>query len=282
MNRKNKTFIFSGGLGNQMFQYACCEELRHLGCDVEIDLSLYRRVRMHNGYELDRIFRPDPPKYTRMSPLHDLMLRLDLKFSGERTLLKDKQRFIPPAELVSHPAKRLFGYWQSEEYFADVKDRIREVFTFREVDRANRDLAEEMRGKNSVSVHIRRGDYVGNGLYDCCCTEEYYRNAIRHLQTSLDAPVFYVFSDDPAWSAKFFGSLDVRFETVDLNRGKNSFQDMFLMSQCRHNIIANSSFSWWGAYLNGNASKIVAAPKRWFNDDEFDYSHIVPKTWNKF
>ena len=120
-----------------------------------------------------------------------------------------------------------------------------------------------MSGCNSVSVHIRRGDYL---MYDYfqACTPEYYRRAIEFIISRVEKPLFFVFSDDLAWSGKFMEECGVEYRLVDHNRGKDSYKDMYLMSRCRHYIIANSSFSWWGAWLGEDEGKTVACPSEWF------------------
>lgn len=133
-------------------------------------------------------------------------------------------------------------------------------------------------GEQSVSVHVRRGDYQTPGHYErlgCICTEAYYRNAAELMKKKVGNPKFYVFSDEPEWVKAHLRLGDTTF--VDWNRGNDSWQDMLLMRHCRHNIVCNSSFSWWGAWLNDNQGKIVVAPDRWFGKN--DHPDIVPEGW---
>ena len=130
-----------------------------------------------------------------------------------------------------------------------------------------------------MSVHIRRGDYLQDENLGGVCNNSYYLESVKILQTKLKNPFFYFFSDDPDWVKKTF-NLD-RMKVIDWNTGINSYLDMFLMTKCKHNVIANSSFSWWGAYLNNYKNKIVIAPKVWFNDNLHKDNDIVPKKWLK-
>ncbi len=278
-----KRIIFSGGLGNQMFEYALYRELCYKGMDVEIDLSLYDYVKMHNGYELDRIFQIDHTNETRISnrQLHILFLRILLKFKPSFTIFDENSTFHELKRLEQYPGRYFHGYWQSESYFPNVIDEIRKLFVFQNIDYKNQQKTIQIQRNNSVSLHIRRGDYVGHDLYANCCTEEYYKKAIQHIIEHVKDPFFYIFSNDPPWAEKFIKSFHVKHEVVVFNQGEKSYQDMFLMSKCKHNIIANSSFSWWGAWLNSHPFKIVIAPRKWYQDQTIDYSHIVPDSWIK-
>lgn len=142
---------------------------------------------------------------------------------------------------------------------------------------------EELLQGNVVSIHIRGGDYItskkDNALFGNICTSNYYKNAIEHIKNSLKDPIFLIFTNDKDYAVQLLNGES--FQIVDWNNGKESFRDMYLMSLCKHNIIANSSFSWWGAWLNQNDSKIVIAPNRWFNDSGIDQNDITPNNWIK-
>lgn len=159
------------------------------------------------------------------------------------------------------------GYWQYEEYFKDIRTEIIEKFQFPKfVDENNSGLAKKLLACNSVACHIRRGDYLKNPMM-CVCTLEYYIRAIEKMHNLIEPDLYCVFSDDPEWckknlSAQFDGK-NVVF--VNWNKDMESYRDMQLMSLCKHNIIANSSFSWWGAWLNQNENKIVMSPEKWLN-----------------
>jgi hypothetical protein len=177
----------------------------------------------------------------------------------------------------------LTGYWQSEKYFSSVEAEIRKDFTFNKplIDR-NLELSAKMATCGSISLHIRRGDYVSDAQTSAIlgvCPLDYYRNAVAYVADRVANPQFFVFSDDIEWARENLG-LDHPSEYIDHNRGAESYCDMQLMSKCRHHIIANSSFSWWGAWLNPHADKIVVAPKRWFAGS-LDSTDLVPQTWTR-
>ena len=133
-------------------------------------------------------------------------------------------------------------------------------------------MSKELENVESVSIHIRCGDYFSHSRY-CVCNDSYYKEAIQKISSYVKAPYFYVFSDDKEWSRNFMSKLGVPFKLVSWNNGLMSYQDMFLMSKCKHNIIANSTFSWWGAWLNNTPHKVVIAPSTWFTirDVRIDY-----------
>jgi hypothetical protein len=175
----------------------------------------------------------------------------------------------------------LVGYWQSEKYFVKHKEVIRQELTFKnELSPENLATASSLLKTASVSLHVRRGDYVSsqatNDVHGVC-TLDYYRNAISHMARSVESPRFFIFSDDINW-VKANLQLDFPCEYIANNVGANSYVDMRLMSMCKHNIIANSSFSWWGAWLNSNPNKIVIAPKKWFAK-ALSTEDLIPAKW---
>jgi hypothetical protein len=175
------------------------------------------------------------------------------------------------------------GNWQSERYFAKVADAIRVDFSFNtSLVGRNAELAELIGGVTAISLHVRRGDIAANpasiaihGL----CSLDYYRRAIEFMTAKVTKPEFIIFSDDMAWVRENL-QVDYPCHYVQHNMGLESFNDMRLMSLCHHHIIANSSFSWWGAWLNPRVNKIVVAPRRWFSAN-YDSSDIIPSTWIK-
>lgn len=274
--------IVTGGLGNQMFQYALYLALKEKGRDVKLDTSFYSNVVMHNGYELEKCFGVNEP-VVKQSKLHLFFLRL---------LLKIRPKILLQGDLL-HFNERVFtsrsiyksGYWQSEKYFKSIENQIRETFIFQNIDDDNKTLAKEISSHNSISLHLRRGDYLGSSMYSGICTEEYYMNAVEQIMLKIASKQdvkFYVFSDDKDFAKQFIRKLNLPVKLIDYNQGADSYKDMYLMSKCKHNIIANSSFSWWGAWLNSYPDKVVVAPNRWFNTDNEDcYKDIVPDSWLK-
>jgi hypothetical protein len=175
----------------------------------------------------------------------------------------------------------LAGYWQSEQYFREAAPAIHADFTFKSLPaNRNAELAEQIGQVNAVSLHVRRGDYVNNpktNVVHGVCSLDYYRDAVRHVASRVENPYFFIFSDDMAWVKEHL-KMDLPCQYVDHNCGAESYNDMRLMSLCRHHIIANSSFSWWGAWLNRNPDKIVVAPKKWFANDK-NISDLFPAGW---
>lgn len=178
----------------------------------------------------------------------------------------------------------LDGYWQSEVFFRDFSDEIRGEFCFPiHTSRQNRAIQEMIEGTNSVSLHVRRGDYVNNPKANAVhgtSPLNYYRGAIERFRSALSDPRFFVFSDDISWCRENLGHLlSPADQFVCNNVGNSSFRDMQLMSSCDHHILANSTFSWWGAWLNRSDKKVVVAPRIWFNDGRREAPGLIPSSW---
>lgn len=175
----------------------------------------------------------------------------------------------------------LFGYWQSDLYFKNIREEILQSFHFPKFkeNSQNEKVSRRLKDCRSVSVHIRRGDYLK--VAATLCSISYYEKAITLMKEKVNPELFVIFSDDIAWCKEHFGNLIGASETlyVDWNKGKESFRDMQLMSLCQHNIIANSSFSWWGAWLNQNPNKIVMCPSRWMPHGT--QPDVLPSDWIK-
>jgi hypothetical protein len=282
-----------GGLGNQMFQFAMCRSLTiSQGRRILVDLSAYRNNYQHQGFELKKIF------HCHVGVASQKRLNSVLGFAKyefvQRMLTLKAFRFFLPKNLVIEPHfqywPNLFsiqdfsfvkGYWQSEKYFKSIRDVLLDDFAFRiPLDSKNASLASLMVSCNSVAVHVRRGDYLNNPLANAThglCSKEYYEKAISYMNSAIDNPKFFFFSDDIQWVKAQFGSL-AECNFIDWNTGNDSYKDMQLMSLCKHNIVANSSFSWWSAWLNQNSEKKVIAPIRWFVSN-IDDSDLIPSTW---
>lgn len=284
-----------GGLGNQMFQYATARSLSlKKNTTLQLDISSFENYPLHQGFELDRVFdistkissESDVKKilgwnHTRM--FRRFIFRFKLFFLKSQGLIFEPHFNFWP-DLFNVPNNSyLVGYWQTEKYFNEYSEIIHSDFTFRRpLDSVNIDIATNMNLSNSVSLHIRRGDYVNNpktksthGL----CSLDYYSTAVNYISNHINSPHFFIFSDDITW-AKENIKLDFPCQFIGHNHGINSYIDMQLMSKCKHNVIANSSFSWWGAWLNQNKNKIVIAPKQWFADNT-KLIDIIPPNWIK-
>lgn len=254
--------IVSGGLGNQMFQYAFVLALRNRGHRVKLDVSLYNYAKMHNGYELERVFGIKEPLNNKWG-LHLKWLRLLLKVKP-KMIISDDPLFFDEYNL-NYPKRYISGYWQDESYFKEIEDEIRKRFEFRNIDNRNKAIAQEMRECNSVSVHIRRGDYVESGML--LLDDIFYSKAFEKIIEKVERPIFYIFSDDRQEAEAIVSKYCSEYKVIDWNKGEDSYKDMYLMSQCHHHIVANSSFSWWGAWLSDFNDTIVIAPKCWIHNN---------------
>lgn len=280
-----------GGLGNQMFQYAFYRALKEKNTDtVGLDLTPFQWYNLHNGYELDRLFGINEgsveQKYidSMRDEKKDIINKVRRKLLGRKKSHYRETKIAFNEEVFKLRNTFFDGYWQSEKYFKEIENIIREEFTFKiPLDEKNFALVEEIKNCNSVSLHVRRGDYITNKevnkLYGNVCTLDYYRKAIEYINSRVENPKFYVFSNDLKWVKE---NLDIPNAVyIDWNTKEDSYKDMQLMSCCRHNIVANSSFSWWGAWLNTNKDKIVVSPDRWFNDEQVGTNDIIPEEWIK-
>lgn len=270
---------FHGRIGNQMFQYAAGRALSlRLGTGLVIDDRLAR----HKGegsitevFDLANDTAPMPPSKHDRPVAYTLWRHL----GRSPRYLREKHLAFDPELLKASDDTYLHGYWQSEKYFADTADQIRADFAFPPATGRNAELAAEIGETLSVSLHLRRGDYVGNASH-VICGQAYYDAALAALLPQLpDAPTIYVFSDEPDWARENLKLPDTPV-IVDHN-GDSPQDDMRLMSLCRHNIIANSSFSWWGAWLNQNPERIVMAPGQWFGKEGLSNPDILPPDWHK-
>lgn len=268
-----------GGLGNQMFVYAMYLALKEAHPDEEIYLCRrsYKGYPLHNGYELGNVFGADAPEASLWQ-----LAKVAFPYWNYKTW-RLMQHFLPKRKcMLSGTTQIKFdygnvtrnedgfydGYWQNENKFLPIRDKILEAFSFPKFnDNKNIELAELITNKRAVSCHVRRGDYLKDPLYGVC-TSEYYVKAIDEINKRVSPELYCVFSDDIKWCKENLGEIigkDKEIVFVDWNKGENSFRDMQLMSLCNHNIIANSSFSWWGAWLNNHEDKVVIAPSVWMN-----------------
>ncbi|MGL5056252.1 MAG: alpha-1,2-fucosyltransferase [Fusobacteriaceae bacterium] len=293
MKVKNKIKIvkFHGGLGNQMFQYCFYKRLSFENKDVFSDLSFFKKFEAHNGFELERIFNI---KLRLMDSKLELFLISKDKISKiRRSFFKKIKKFkihtfsdtFYDEEILKDKTETIFyeGYWQSEKYFKNIEDEIKTEFIFPQINEENNlKILDKIKKENSISIHVRRGDYIGHPQLDGLASIKYYEKAIEYIKKRVHNPKFFIFSNDLLWCKDNLPLTENEYIAVEGNSKEKSFRDLQLMSQCKHNIIPNSSFSWWGAWLNKNPQKIVIAPKKWFTcKSEFRYDDIVPKDWIK-
>lgn len=269
---------FHGRTGNQMFQYAAARALSlNLGTQVVLDdrLAISRGERsITRIWDLPVTKAPMPPSKHDRKLAHYLWRYL----GRSPRYYREKRLGFDPGFFALSDNTYLHGYWQSEMYFGPHAGQIRDDFAFPEATGRNAELAAEIGETLSVSLHVRRGDYVALAAHGVC-DQAYYDAALAALLPRLGAqPVIYVFSDEPDWARDHL-SLPGRRVVIDHNGEGADFEDMRLMSLCDHNIIANSSFSWWGAWLNASPNKVVVGPKDWFANPKLRNPDILPEGW---
>jgi hypothetical protein len=275
-----------GGLGNQLFQYAAGRALAlHHDTRLLLDVGKFDEYKLRH-FDLAALHTElTVAKPDELSPYfnRDVLkkIRDNIAPMPQRKVFKQKKfRFDP--RFFSLPANvYIQGYWQSEKFFAPIADVIRREFTLRDEHIAKvLPLAERIGREESVSVHIRRGDYANKEVMEMHGTlpELYYQEAIASLRERHNDLRFYIFSDDMQWVKDHLAVDNAEF--VSGTYTSTHFEDFYLMSRCRHNIIANSSFSWWAAWLNPNPAKTVIAPQQWFgNKGPRDTQDLFPAGW---
>jgi len=282
-----------GGLGNQMFQYACGRAVSlRTNQRLLIANDQFANYTLHNGFELDATFNGSFEVATNRelnnligwqasTVLRRLLSKSPINWIRSRHWTNEPHFQYWPAIRSITASTYLHGYWQSEMYFSDVHDHIRADFAFRMPwDDADRAVCARIQSQPSASLHVRRGDYTkakNQGVF-ALCDLNYYRKAMRELRTRVPEIRFFAFSDDPDWVVANLADEMNQIELVRHNGGRRSANDMRLMSMADHNIIANSSFSWWGAWLNPSPDKIVIAPRKWFLNGNND-ADLIPASW---
>lgn len=290
-----KIVKYIGGLGNQMFIYAFSVALREtFRQEILVDTHYYKSRNFHNGLEIERIFGihlteaklSDKLKMSWYFPNYWIDYHLLGKLPARKNTIRELPGQKVNFELLGDSSDKFYdGYWQSYQYFDSCRDVILKEFTFPKIsmeDKLNFELNERLNNEeNSVGIHIRRGDYLKNWKYRGLCGIDYYQKAIAYILEHIKSPKFFLFSDDIDWVKENISPLlkgyDITF--VNWNHSINSYKDMQLMAMCKNLIIANSSFSWWAAYLNQN-NPIVVAPEKWINS--FMDFRIQYKDWITF
>lgn len=287
MKKESVIVKLNGGLGNQMFQWALARMIQvTTDMDVYLDMSYFDK-RYARPYQLD-IFKINPnfveDVWTKIKLYIIWKFRIFLRWEKVfgYTVFSEKQfNFDRNVQRVK-PDTFIEGFFQSEMYFKCIEGVLREDFKFEKLpDENNRKVLSMINSGISVSLHIRRGDYVEKKRYKDSyaeCSLDYYMRAIKYFEKRFPDFTVFVFSDDMDWVKKNL-KLPCKCVYVSHNKGEKSYEDLRLMSSCTHNIIANSTFSWWGAWLNPNNGKIVIAPKKWFNDDNIVQTDIIPEGW---
>jgi len=281
----------SGGLGNQMFQYAIAKAIAKKNNDVfKLDLSFYPKQTLRK-YELDLLNIDEhiasEDECIKLRGKENLVFkvknRLGLTINRPKSYILESSLTLFDFVIYNREGNiYLDGFWQNEEYFKSIRKDILKDFTLKDViEEEVKKYLESIQNSNSVSLHVRRGDYIDNSYTNNVhgvCSLRYYKKAIEHIIQKIEKPIFYIFSDDIAWCKDNFDFLESK---VFVDNTKSALDDLELMKHCKHNIIANSTFSWWGAWLGKNSDKIVVAPQVWFVEDGWKDLTIAKKEWIK-
>jgi hypothetical protein len=290
-----------GGLGNQLFQFAAAKALAlHHKTVLKLDLYYYKK-HPYRKFELDRFNIPielasqdEIHAFTGSNPVARYINKRENYLRCPKVFAQPHYHFYNdwfqlPSDLY------LSGYFQSEKFFTPLISELSNWYSpAQPLDQKNESLKSIMQSTQSVSVHVRRGDYTATQFNTFFGTvpEDYYQRAIEKIRDNVKEPHFFVFSDDVQWCRTNL-ALGENTVFVDYNRGADSYKDLLMMSYCKHNVIANSSFSWWGAWLNSNTDKTVVAPRRWFNQDYnagkepvypcrfYNTNDLIPESWSK-
>lgn len=305
----------AGGLGNQLQQYALYQKFKSIGVEAKLDLSWFEQFedtcRESKNKDHDRMNKTNSAKKKN---IWATKRQCELEFFGHlpyesctrkekkeligsqgiwgklrRKLLpqtvhwyKEEQMYDP--ELLNYRKMYLSGYFACEKYYADILPELREMIRFPEIAdaqkrMANEEILKKIRNSHAVSVHVRRGDYLqpeNAAMFGNICTEEYYESALNYMKEKIEDPHFFFFSDDVAYVRERYQGDE--YTIVDINHGDDSLYDMYLMSRCEGNICANSTFSFWGARLNGRTDKIMIRPTIQKNSQVFK-EEIMKDLW---
>ena len=250
------TVRLMGGLGNQMFQAAFGMALQARGKNVQLDKTMLTEPNREYALEFFKVFPLGLP---------------------EEPYIREIGVPFNKGMLQSPDPSTLVGYWQSEKYFTDIASEVRRVFsTTPDQSRISQDYAQQIHRSISIAVHVRRQDYVGLQHYHGMLPLSYYESAIEMIQERVLGTKVFVFSDDREWCRENFSP---EYAIVD---GTSKYEDLYLMTRCKHAVVANSSFSWWGAWLGDyQTERIVIAPKNWFVKEDIEERDIAPERWVK-
>ncbi|MDQ8205630.1 alpha-1,2-fucosyltransferase [Pelagicoccus sp. SDUM812003] len=265
----------SGGIGNQLFQYAIGRAAsHHHQVPLKLDTTSYETYTLHNGFRLKQFLTQSEiakeQEIRRLKGADNLIYRA-LRRAGiikRNTYYSEKERTIfDPVALSKNPVY-LDGYWQNEKYFSNIRQiLLQETQPSEPLSTQAQDLFLMTQRSNTVSIHVRRGDYLNHPEIGVLSLD-YYKNATDYIKSKVQSPKFYIFSNDLEWCEQ---NLNFIKNPIYVNNTVTEIDDITLMSQCQHNIIANSSFSWWAAWLNQRTHKIVISPKKWMAENNRGY-----------
>ncbi|MFY9487690.1 MAG: alpha-1,2-fucosyltransferase [Solirubrobacterales bacterium] len=278
------TARLTGGMGNQMFQYAAARSLaERSGVPLRLDLTFFRGHKSRDfalrlfALNTKTVSSGFVPTITQHYPRIDDAIT-SMRFRGK--VVREKHFHFDDQLKTTREQAYLIGFWQSEQYFSDVAGVLRGEFKPQRLSEPAAAFARRIAERPSVSVHARRGDYVNDPIAakrHGVCSVDYYERALGHVLERVPDATPFVFSDDPAWSAENL-PLPENAVIVSAESGA-AHEEIHLMSLCSHNIIANSSFSWWGAWLGKGSGRIVVAPSAWFAGSENDTRDLIPDSW---
>lgn len=294
-----RIIISKGGLGNVMFQYALVIVFRSGIRTKDKSAVLFvsdTNMTDHNGYELNKVF----PNTQEIDDNISIFQRIYLVLCRSIRRIRLSHKHFFPHKVLFFPRKTYYenrnsedlvfsptmkhgvynGLYQNYSYFKGCEDNIRKSFNFNVnlLSLKTKEMSCRMEQCNSISLHVRRTDYLNDFYsqwFSNVCTDEYYSKAVEYMCGKVANVFFFIFSDDKEYVKQKFNHPNMTI--VDFNNGTDSWQDMYLMSKCKHNIIANSTFSWWGAWLNNHPQKIVVAPKLWFTESANE--KLIPNNW---
>ena len=281
-----------GGLGNQMFTYACGRRLAEKHhTELLLNLSSFNNYKW--PYALDKFNIRAQINDRINTRLFEIGGRITNRLLGRKTMVSvngikpvwEYKAAFNPEIIDLHDKVFLDGYWASEKYFKDIADVLRNEFTLREAISRNTMLWEDKIKSEEmpISLHIRRGDYLESDINRQIYAQvpvSYYYNGIELIRKNADISALFVFSNDIDWCKETF-KFDIPVYYVTGNDEFHGYEDMYLMSLCKHNIVANSTFSWWGAWLNRYKEKVVICPKKFFNISDIwhDSTDTWPEEW---
>lgn len=281
----------NGGLGNQLQQYALSEKLRLLGKNVKLDISWFTdNVEKLSYRDLELNYFPNVTYEICSEEEKKQILgnRNKVVKVLEKLNLKEKRLYVEhqmyDETIFSMDNVVLEGYFACEGYYADIIPHLQEKLRFpKSGNKENDVLANLIQNTESVSLHIRRGDYLNpenKSIFDGICTDAYYEQAIQRMKNCVKDAHFYIFSDDPEYARGHYNGEE--YTVVDINHGQDSYFDMYLMSLCKHNICANSTFSFWGARLNQNAAKHMIRPLKQRNNCDWYVPERMKELWKQW